>query len=57
MLNVKNIEIVRYKAVKEEKLDSITQIVFSYTRCPHLCSLKVTTSHRLTVVGAVTCCW
>jgi hypothetical protein len=42
--------------VKGAKFDSITQIVFSHTRCPHLCSLEVTMSHCLIVVDAVACC-
>jgi hypothetical protein len=36
MLNVISIGLVQYKTVKVTKLDSITQIVFSHTRCPHL---------------------
>jgi hypothetical protein len=39
MLNVST-GLVWYKTVKVTTLDSVSQIVFSHTRCPHLIAVQ-----------------
>jgi hypothetical protein len=46
MLDINNIGLMQYKTVKVATLDSITQIVFSHTRCPHL---MLTEGHNISV--------
>lgn len=51
MLNGNNTGMVQYKTVKVATLDSIIQIVFSHTRCPHL---MLAQGHKVSLAG---CGW